>query len=173
MLTSTCSLCLKPSTQSLKGYKVYSAIQQKSEIKTGFKQYEIRTQTFDPQPHRFQVCIGCRNKFEYIIPGVIIVGAVLLATLLSAIDFLDTGLFLTILCFWLPLIAGAISLNKEYFGLNAKLKNLAVKERAATNWKQSINLIFERDPRYLRAKSDATLVGLTESEIQKHLKKKI
>lgn len=167
---SSCAICSKDTATAGKTHIIYSAIKQESDIKTGFKSYETRTRTVEPQQHNFQVCPSCQRKFAILIPGLIIFTAVVLAIWLSTDSFFNESLFITILCLWVPLVGGAVKLILG-FGLSAKLKSIAVKEREKTHWQHALGLKFETDPRYLRASSKLSLIGLTEDEYRDMLKK--
>lgn len=172
VVLSSCAICSKDTTSAGVTHIIYSAIEQRSEIKTGFKSYETRMRTVEPQQHNLIICQSCQRKYSILIPAFSLIGAVVLAIWLTTWPFFfNQGIFVTVLCLWLPIVGGALYLVLEFFGLSARLKSAAVKEREKTHWQHALGLKYETDPNYLRARNTLSVIGLTEDEYRDVLKK--
>lgn len=126
-----CPICSKEDIMIEHTHLIYTAFQLQSKIKTGFKQYQVTTRTFDAQKHAFKVCDACETKYNRIIPYAIwAVGIILAVLAYTYIEHEDPMLVLACVS-PIPLVI-AFTLNKEVFSLNAKLKKIAIAERKGT-----------------------------------------
>ena len=166
-----CALCSNPCIESSTNYKVHTAIEEKAEIKTSFKQYEVRTRTLDPKEHTYKVCQKCEDKHT-ITTWVVWGGAVVLVFVVTSIfaaagnDLFDH--FLAYFIFlWLPILVFAYSLNDGVFSVMAKVKKAALKDRQETSWQLSAFIAPDNDARYRNTRKGTQIIALSPAEFEK------
>ncbi len=161
---SECAFCKTTDMPIEYPHRIITAIEQKSTIKSGFKQYTTRTQIFSPQTHDYIVCDRCETKYGKIFPGTVLVIGILISILLMIFNHED---FWLKLCFFFPIPLAVAYFVMQFIGLNLKLKKKATSERVLAHGKTADISLLELDPQYQRAEKTVRYLGYTEAEFEK------
>lgn len=167
-----CDFCLKKDVAYTQKVSAYTAITESARKNLGQGMRKYRTRTVEPQHHVYQVCDKCLDKYQ-LIRRIVWGAAAVLAVGVSFLAMDDTRVdFWTILvCGWLPLFAGAYWVNKEIVSIEAKIKDLAVKDRQKTDYKNSPALLMDLDPEFSHLQKNVSVVGLSRKEYDELMEK--
>jgi hypothetical protein len=154
--------------------QVYTAIQQQSKRKSGFKEYEIKTQYHGFNDHIYSICADCIRRYRRYSLLLWLPACFVIAPLLMWLLFPEgqgQGSATEVLCFasalspLLPLLL-AFWIWSEFLNLNRKLVKKAVAAREVTNWRDDVG-----GPSYLRqdikAEKYIGIQGFTEVEFKR------
>jgi len=168
-----CALCSRTDILYEYPHRIITVIKQATTIKTGFKEYQTKTQWYGQQIHDYVICEKCHKKFGEIIPIIVWGLGGILALLPLFFLKKDDDPLLILFCASPMIFTPFYILMTQFLGLNAKLKKKALKDREAVSGKPAPSTIFELDPRHLR--TDRRLVeyeAYTEGQFEKLKQKK-
>jgi bilin biosynthesis protein len=166
-----CGICAK-NLPAQKHYKVYTGIIRISTIKTGFKEYQEKSQTIGLKEHQYDICESCNKKYNSIYPWLIWSPAILFA-LFAIVNALskrgESGNTDVCFCAIVPL-AIAYYLTSRTISAEKKLVKKAVSEREKTNWQSEIAYLPDLHRGYSTAKKANGIKGYTQEEYERLMK---
>lgn len=154
--------------------QVYTAIQQQSTRKSGYKEYETKTRFHGFKDHTYNICADCirRNKTYSLalwLPAIFVIAPLLMWLLFPKGQ--GQGGATEVLCFasaispFLPLLL-AYWIWSDFLNLNKKLVKKAVAARQASNWRDEVDRVpnLHQDT---KAEKYIGIQGFTEVQYKK------